>query len=91
MNLKAQIMDEAAIERAIVRIAHQILEKNQGTENLCIIGIKTRGVPLAKKIVKAIEVIEGVTLDLGILDITLYRDDLSKEKEDPVLNATDIK
>lgn len=90
MNLKAQIMDEAAVERAIVRIAHQILEKNQGTENLCIIGIKTRGVPLAKKIVKAIEIIEGVRLDLGILDITLYRDDLTKEKEDPVLNATDI-
>lgn len=90
MKLKAQIMDESAVERTIVRIAHQILEKNQGTENLCIIGIKTRGVPLAKKIVKAIEAIEGGTLDLGILDITLYRDDLTKEKEDPVLNATEI-
>ncbi len=90
MNLKAQIMDESAVERAIIRIAHQILEKNQGTENLCIIGIKTRGVPLAKKIQKAIETIEGVTLDLGILDITLYRDDLTKAQEDPVLNASEI-
>lgn len=90
MKLKAQIMDESAVERAIVRIAHQILEKNQGTENLCIIGIKTRGIPIAKRIVSAIEVIEGVTLPLGLLDITLYRDDLSKVKDDPILNATDI-
>ena len=90
MKLKAQIMDESAVERAIIRIAHQILEKNQGTDNLCIIGIKTRGVPIARRIVKAIETIEGVTLPLGILDITLYRDDLTKENEEPVLNATDI-
>lgn len=90
MKLKAQIMDQSAVERAIIRIAHQILEKNQGTDNLCIIGIKTRGVPIAERIIKAIEMIEGVSLPLGVLDITLYRDDLTKENEEPVINGTDL-
>ena len=52
MNFKAQIMDEAAVERTLVRIAHQIIEKNHGTENLCLIGIKTRGIPLAERLAK---------------------------------------
>lgn len=55
MNFKAQIMDEAAVERTLVRIAHQIIEKNHGTENLCLIGIKTRGIPLAERLAKNIE------------------------------------
>ncbi|HBR02461.1 MAG TPA: bifunctional pyr operon transcriptional regulator/uracil phosphoribosyltransferase PyrR [Ruminiclostridium sp.] len=90
MKLKAQIMDEVAVERAIVRIAHQIIEKNHGVEKLCIIGVKTRGIPIAARLVKAIKNIEGETVDMGVLDISLYRDDLSKITVDPVLNATDI-
>ena len=90
MKLKAQIMDEISVERAIVRIAHQIIEKNHGTDNLCIIGIKTRGVPLATRLVKAIQSIEGTQIVLGVLDISLYRDDLSDFTHDPVLNSTDI-
>lgn len=90
MKLKTELMDSSAIERAIKRIAHEIIEKNHGTENLVIIGIKTRGVPIAKRIIKAIEQIEGDVLEYGVLDITLYRDDLSVKTENPVLNATDI-
>lgn len=90
MKLKAKIMDEISVERAIVRIAHQIIEKNHGTDRLCIIGIKTRGVPIASRLVKAIKNIEGVQVDMGILDISLYRDDLSDVTKDPVLNSTDI-
>lgn len=90
VKLKAQIMDEISVERAIVRIAHQIIEKNHGIENLCIIGIKTRGVHIAKRLVKAIQSIEGVQIDMGVLDISLYRDDLSDFTQDPVLNSTDI-
>lgn len=90
MKLKAQIMDEISVERAIVRIAHQIVEKNHGTDNLCIIGIKTRGVPIASRLVKAIQSIEGAQINMGVLDISLYRDDLSDFTQDPVLNSTDI-
>jgi pyrimidine operon attenuation protein/uracil phosphoribosyltransferase len=90
MKLKAQIMDEAAVERAVIRIAHEIIEKNHGIENLCLIGIKTRGVPLAIRLLNTIKSIEGRTVDMGILDISLYRDDLSNITVDPVLNATDI-
>jgi len=90
VKYKAQIMDEVSVERAIVRIAHQIIEKNHGTDNLCIIGIKTRGIPIAKRLVKAIKSIEGTQIDMGVLDISLYRDDLSTYSPDPILNATDI-
>ena len=90
MKFKAQIMDEVSVERAIVRIAHQIVEKNHGTDNLCIIGIKTRGIPIAKRLVTAIKSIEGTQIEMGILDISLYRDDLSTFSHDPILNATDI-
>lgn len=90
MKLKAQIMDEKSVERAIVRIAHQIIEKNRGTDKLCIIGIKTRGVPIASRLVNAIKAIEGVQVDMGVLDISLYRDDLSDITQDPILNSTDI-
>lgn len=65
MNFKAQIMDEAAVERTLVRIAHQIIEKNHGTENLCLIGIKTRGIPLAERLAKNIEKIEGTRVPVG--------------------------
>ena len=72
---KAIIMDEPAINRAITRIAHEILERNEGCEDLAVVGIVTRGDLLAKKLVDKIEEIEGVRVPLGSLDISLYRDD----------------
>lgn len=89
-TFKAQIMDSAGVERTLVRIAHQIIEKNQGTENICLIGIRTRGVPLAKRIAANISKIEGVDVPVGELDITLYRDDLSRLSETPVVSDTNI-
>lgn len=90
MNLKAVIMKSEDIDRALIRLAHQILEKNGGTDNLCFIGIKTRGVPLARRLAKNVEQITGVKMPVGELDITLYRDDLSKVALDPVINQTSI-
>ena len=87
---KAQIMDEKAIGRAITRISHEIIEKNKGIENVVLIGIKTRGVPVATRIANKIESIEGQRVDAGEMDITLYRDDLSKKQIDPVVNSTKI-
>ena len=77
-KLKAQIMDEAAINRCMTRIAHEIVEKNKGCENLVIVGIKRRGAPLAKKICNNIEKIEGVKVPFCEVDVNLYRDDLEK-------------
>jgi pyrimidine operon attenuation protein / uracil phosphoribosyltransferase len=92
MNKKTEILDEQAINRALTRIAHEILEKNKGGEDLVIVGIKTRGVPLAKRIQDRILKIEGLTIPIGELDITLYRDDLEKttESKEPEILGTDI-
>ncbi|NLA59051.1 MAG: bifunctional pyr operon transcriptional regulator/uracil phosphoribosyltransferase PyrR [Firmicutes bacterium] len=86
--IKAQIMDHAAIARALTRIAHEILERNKGVKDLMLVGIRTRGVPLARRLVQRIEEIEGVTVPMGELDITLYRDDLSTIAEHPVVEET---
>lgn len=75
METKALIMDKKAIERALVRIAHEIIEKNKGIENIVLIGIKTRGWPLSLKLSKKIEEIEGASVPVFPLDITYYRDD----------------
>jgi len=88
--LKAEIMNEGDINRALIRISHQIIEKNHGTDGLCLVGIKTRGVPLAKRIAEIIKSIENVEIPVGALDITLYRDDLSALSDEPVLNSTEI-
>lgn len=85
IKFKAQIMNQQSVERTLVRISHQILEKNHGVEDLCLIGIKTRGVPLARRIAANIKAIEGVDVPVGELDITMYRDDLSKIAEVPVV------
>ncbi|WP_027963123.1 bifunctional pyr operon transcriptional regulator/uracil phosphoribosyltransferase PyrR [Halalkalibacillus halophilus] len=77
MQEKTKLLDEAAISRAIKRIAHEIIERNKGTEDLILIGIKTRGLPLAKRIQHAIEKIEGTKVLTEALDISLYRDDLT--------------
>lgn len=87
---KAQIMDSDGIRRALTRVAHEILEKNKGTSDLMLIGIHTRGVPLAKRLASKIGEIEGTEPPVGVVDISLYRDDLSTVGEQPILNKTDI-
>ena len=89
-HLKAVLMDETAVERALKRISHEILEKNQGSKDLCLLGIKRRGVPLAEKIAENISAIEGVTVPVGSLDITLYSDDLSEVSGEAVLSGADL-
>lgn len=84
------IADAQSIERTVVRIAHEILEKNRGVENLALVGIQTRGVILARRIQKAVSEISGKSAPLGLLDINLYRDDLTRVAEQPVLKKTEI-
>lgn len=79
------LLDEQAISRAITRIAHEIIEKNKGIENVVILGVKTRGVPIAQRICKRIEEIENTSIPLGTIDITFYRDDLEKKSDVPIL------
>lgn len=90
MEFKAKIMSSDDIDRVLVRLAHQIIEKNSGITNVCLIGIKTRGVPLANRLAANIEKIEHCKVDVGQLDITLYRDDLSLVNRDPVLNDSNV-
>lgn len=90
MELRARIMSCEDIDRTLIRISHQIIEKNHGADNLCLIGIKTRGVPLAKRIAKNIKKLEGKSVDVGELDITLYRDDLSTISDLPVVTGSKI-
>lgn len=87
---KALVMDKQAIGRAINRIAHEILERNKGIEDIVLIGIQRRGVPLALRIAQKIKSVEGNAPPVGILDITLYRDDLSLLDEHPIINGTEI-
>lgn len=86
--MKANIMDEKAIGRATTRIANEILERNKGIKDLILVGVKTRGFPFAQRLNKKIEEIEGKSVDIYEIDITLYRDDLSKKNIDPLLNAS---
>ena len=89
-KLKAKIIDEDGIERTIARLAHEILERNKGAASLVIVGIRTRGEFMAKRIAKKIGEVEHVTLNIGYLDITLYRDDLIGKLEQPELKGTEI-
>ncbi|RCW70781.1 bifunctional pyr operon transcriptional regulator/uracil phosphoribosyltransferase PyrR [Saliterribacillus persicus] len=91
MNQKAIVLDNAAIRRALTRIAHEILERNKGVDDLMLIGIKTRGLPLAKRLQERIKEIEGIEVSLGELDITLYRDDLSHAAENSEPTLADAK
>jgi pyrimidine operon attenuation protein / uracil phosphoribosyltransferase len=90
MAKKRVVMDADRIDRCITRIAYEILEKNKGVEELALIGIRTRGVYLAQRIQDKIFQIEGSKVPLGILDITLYRDDIGKRKGKPRLERTDV-
>jgi pyrimidine operon attenuation protein/uracil phosphoribosyltransferase len=87
---KTVIMDEQAIRRALIRIAHEIIEHNKGIDDLILVGIRTRGVPLAERLASEIESIEGRRISVGLLDITLYRDDLSTLSYQPVVHQTQI-
>jgi pyrimidine operon attenuation protein/uracil phosphoribosyltransferase len=89
-RLKADIVDANGIRRMLTRIAHEIVERNKGTENLVLVGIRRRGVPLAQRIRARIKEIEGSEVPLGILDITLYRDDLQTIANQPVVRTTEI-
>jgi pyrimidine operon attenuation protein / uracil phosphoribosyltransferase len=87
---KAQLMSASEIDRTLVRLAHEILERTSDLDKLAFIGIRRRGVPLAQRLAKKIEDLERRKVPVGILDINLYRDDLSTVSHQPVLNATDI-
>ena len=84
------VLDGPSIERTLTRIAHEILEKNLGVEKLALIGIQTRGVVLAQRLCQAIQQIAGLQVPMGILDINLYRDDLTRVAEQPVIRKTEI-
>ena len=90
MEYKATLMSSQDIDRALKRIAHQIIEKNHGLENVCLIGIRTRGVPLARRLADHIAAIENVEVPVGELDITLYRDDLSRIAGTPAVKGSSI-
>jgi pyrimidine operon attenuation protein/uracil phosphoribosyltransferase len=83
-------MDAAAVDRALTRMAHEILEGNGGSDRLALVGIRSRGVPLARRLAARIEAIEGVRVPFGIIDITLYRDDLDTSPDRPEVHGTEI-
>ncbi len=87
---KATLMDSAAVSRALKRISHEIVEKNNGCRDLCIIGIKRKGVPLSKIIANNIKQIEGSEVPTGVIDITFYRDDLKHISPDPIVHNSQI-
>ena len=88
---KSVVMDSLQIRRTIMRISHEIIERNKGVENVILVGIQKRGVPLAERISRMIESIEGVKVPVGAIDITLYRDDLQMISQVPIVGATAIK
>lgn len=92
LNEKAIVLDEQAIRRALTRIAHQIIEKNKGIEHCVLIGIRTRGIYLANRLAERIQQIEGKAIQIGEIDITMYRDDLSKKTNDgePLVKGSNI-
>ena len=90
MKLKANLLDDKAIKRTLIRISHEIIEKNKGIENIVLVGIKRRGYPLAERIARNIESIEGIKVPVGYVDITLYRDDITEIKDTPKVNNIDL-
>jgi pyrimidine operon attenuation protein/uracil phosphoribosyltransferase len=87
---KAQIMDADDMSRALTRMAHQILEQNRGPESLILVGIQRRGAPLAERIAQLMSGFEGGKVPVGVLDITLYRDDLQLVAKQPVVGKTEL-
>jgi pyrimidine operon attenuation protein/uracil phosphoribosyltransferase len=90
MKEKAKILDKDTLNRSLMRIAHEMLEKNKGTKDLCLIGIRNRGAYLAQRLGDCIQKIDNETVPVGILDITLYRDDLTLIASQPVVHKTEI-
>lgn len=90
MEFKAKLLDDKMIDRSLTRLSHEIIEKNKGVENLVLIGIKSRGVPLANRLSGKIEQIEGKRIPVGALDITLYRDDLSLRSYEPDVKGLEL-
>ena len=90
MQKKTLIMDEAQLRRCIMRMAHEIIERNKGAADIALVGICTRGEPLARMLAEAIAKVEGTTVPVGSVDIAFYRDDMSTVQRDPRLNRTDI-
>lgn len=90
MKLKANLLDDKAIKRTLIRISHEIIEKNKGVEDIVLVGIKRRGYPIAERIAKNIESIEGVNVPVGSVDITLYRDDITEIMDTPRLNNSNL-
>ncbi len=90
MKIKALIMDSAAMRRALSRIAHEITEKNQGADDMCLLGVRTRGIPLAEILRENIENYEGVSVPVGHLDITMHRDDMSAETKEELAGECHI-
>lgn len=90
MKIKSEIMDEKNIEHTLRRMAFEILERNEGMEGVYLIGIRSRGVPMAERLAKYLEEIEDIKVQVGILDISLYRDDLSLIAEKPVVKGSQI-
>ncbi|RJQ45664.1 MAG: bifunctional pyr operon transcriptional regulator/uracil phosphoribosyltransferase PyrR [Nitrospiraceae bacterium] len=88
--MQKQLLDSSDIKRIIRRMAHEIVEKNKGIENICLVGIQKGGVILAKRLASQIESIENARIEVGALDITFYRDDLNTKVEQPVVKKTDI-
>ena len=89
-KMSKSILDSSSVERSIARIAHEILEKNKGTQGLALVGIQTRGVILAQRLQKAVALIAKENVPIGILDINLYRDDLTRVSEQPIVRKTEI-
>ena len=87
---KAQLMSSSEIDRTLVRLAHEILEKSEDLDRLAFIGIRRRGTPVAQRLAAKIRALEGLEIPVGVLDISLYRDDLSAIATEPVVNATEI-
>ena len=90
MRLKAQILDETGLNRALMRISHEILERNKGAGNLCLVGVRRRGGPIARRISGNIRKIEELEVPVGSVDISFYRDDLSRMADTPQLRRTEL-
>ena len=90
MKVKAKVVDQEGLNRVITRIAHEILERNKGTKNLALIGMRTRGEFLARRIFEKIKQIENIEIPLGVLDVTLYRDDFRTRLKQPEVSVSDM-
>lgn len=90
MKLKANLLDDKAVKRSLIRISHEIIERNKGVEGIVLVGIKRRGYPLAQRIAKEIMKIEGIEVPVGSVDITFYRDDLTYKEDTPKVSNIEL-